>query len=179
MATLLNGCAFAPKPIDDAVPKNGVTCFVGETGGSGFTQFTSCEPDVIRKETKSPQGADLIFFRPAQRFVDDARGEIVIIRVVSPAQLKKGEKDTMRKYPAAFGNGVDKYSDSLHIDDSNCTFSMRVGKDGNERVWRLTHINIIRGSAGMTPQLYCAKAKEKWEEPRAFIRISTEKVSTK
>lgn len=170
------GCAFPPKPIADAVPSNGITCFVGEASGS-FTKFTSCNPEVIRKESKSNNGADLISFQT----ISHGQGlisvsELSITRIVSTAQLKKGGKDTVKKYRAVFDRGFDKYSDSLHVDDSGCSFSFRIGKDGNTRVWRLTHVNIFGGTAAMSPEVYCANAKKKWEEPRAFIRISTEKV---
>jgi hypothetical protein len=173
------GCSFPPKPITDAVPSNGITCFVGESAGP-FIEFTSCNPEVIRKETKSTKGADLISFQAAYQGQGSiAVSELSIMRIVSPAQLKKGEKDSVKKYRAVFDVGQDKYSNSLHVEDSNCTFSFRIGKDGNVRVWRLTHISIIRGAAGMSPAVYCASEKRKWENPRAFIRISTEKTSNK
>ncbi len=174
LSIYISGCAFAPPPISDAVPSNGTTCFVGESSGP-FTEFTSCNPEIIRKETKSNNGADLIYFQAFPPFKTSAGSELSIVRIVSPTQLSKGEKDSVRKYHAVFDVGQDEYSHSLHIDDVKCTFSFRIGKKGNVRVWRLTHIYNRTGYGGLSPEINCALEQKKWEEVRAFQRISTEK----
>ena len=173
----LIGCAFAPTPISDAVPSNGTTCFVGEFSGP-FTEFTSCNPEIIRKETRSNNGADLISFQAPPGQGTSATSELSIMRIVTPSQLAKGDKDSLRKYTAFFYEGPDKYSDTLAVEDTTCTFLFRIGRDKNIRVWRLTRFYARIGPdwAMTSPLTYCAGEKKKWEEPRAFKRISTEKV---
>ena len=172
----LTGCALPQRPIADAVSDKGVVCFVGEVN-SAFTRFTSCEVEQIRKETKSAEGADLIWFKPLSHGSGAITvSELFIRRVVSPSLHDKGKKDTVRKYRAVFDAGRDKYSYSLHVDDERCTYSFRIGKDDEVRVWRLTHANVFRArSPGLSPQNYCSSEMQKWKEPRAYIRVSLEK----
>lgn len=179
LASVLNGCTALkkyndslenPKITFDTGTENMATCFISEIG----TKFTSCYPDIIRKEMKSQKGVEVFVFKhdPDNFYRKMGWGDVVLINIVSNKSLKKGEKDTVNSYPKSKYVQGSNLKYQINLNDDQCVIEFDVNIQGENRnwEWKLTRTGFDAPQWKMESGV-CKQTSVKWEHDRQYVKV--------